>query len=541
MRRVIPEMTTPIPHPLYIPGPEKTISVRNEIRSHELDIELSLKEIQHPVPFLCKEQLPEMALIAPIHYLPSELLSQLFIEYSYSAAGSPWDLIFVCRLWKEVAFDTALLWAKISCRHWSLASNLFRLEGREVCCLPLRLKKTLERTKSAPIDIEIDVHGAMDNDMGRQMLELLSGAMGQWRHLELVHLDYPSTMDPVPYLAGDLTCLEQATLWASIPPLLKSIEDSATSLRKLTVGQAVEFHKHAANPRWTQLTHFALHGNHHTEPENELRVREVYSKMLRTCTQLQVLHIYGAAWAPAASCFPPSLRECTLRWSTVTLSQAHLPRLTSLCLDTCVSIPQETMHFPELHTLEFTGINGLRGLAVFSAPALHTMKIDCAHGKQEIGRLWGKGGHAANLLLPRVLHLRNYLVSANAMISALRVLRNLEELYLTASPASEKQNFYQSFLPSKRNKRHQILGPKLKTLVVDMNFPYIRRGIPSLEQELALWDAMVEMAAQRKAKDIGIDSFRIRATRLFDGKWVNVRPDALPLGNNTPKKCEDEK
>ena len=114
------------------------------------------------------------------------------------------------------------------------------------------------------------------------------------------------------------------------------------------------------------------------------------------------------------------------------------------------------------------------------------------------------------------------------MVSALRVLRDLEELYLTATLASEKQYFYQLFLPSKRNKQHQILGPKLKTLVVDMNVPYMRQNFSKLQRVLALWDAMVKMAVQRKAKGMQIDTFRIRATRLFDRKWVDVRPYASP-------------
>ena len=507
------------------PGAEKTASVRGEIRSHKSE---GLKELwqsfEERIAPLYEELFHETAFAAPIHRLPPELLSQIFVEYTYNVSGSPWNLIFVCRLWKEVAFDLALLWVRILCRHWSLASDHVRLDGREVCNTPLRLKKTLERTKNLPLDIKIDIHGDMGNESGRRMLELLRGSMSQWRRLELVALELPSTAGPVPHLVGDLTCLEEARLWAGVPPLMKSMEVSATSLRKLTVGQAAKFHRYAANPRWAQLTYFALDDNCHMKRKN--KSRETYSKVLPTYIRLQVLHIHATPWTLAAAYFPPSLRECRLRSSNVTLSQAHFPRLTLLCLDNHVSIPQTTVHFPQLRTLEFIGPKGLDRLAVFTAPVLHTMKIDCEHGNQDIGRLWGKEGEAANSLLPRVLYLRNSSVSTNVIIAALRVLRDLEELYLTASPAAEKQQFYRSLLPSKQGERYRILAPKLRTLVVDMDVPYLRRSTPNSERERALWDAMVKLAVQRKARDVGIDSFRIRATALFDGKWVDVRPDA---------------
>lgn len=528
-RRVTPEMETwNSSYPPYLPEAKTIGSVRGEIRSHELEIESSLEEIrrlEERVAFLRKEVLHKMAFIAPIRRLPPELLSQIFVEYAYNAEGSPWDLIFVCRLWKEMAFDTALLWAKILYQDWPFPSRDCRLEGREVCNVPLRLKKTLERTKNAPLDIKIEAHLNMDTSAGRQILELLSGTMSQWYRIDFCALELPSS---VPYFLGDLSSLVEARLWPSVPPLMKSMEVSATSLRRLIVGQDVEFYKYAANPRWTQLTHLTFHDNGYTEPGKEMLLSETYSKMLATCTQLQVLHVRATSWVLPATSFPPSLCECTFWRSGVTLSQAHFPRLTSLYLDDHVSFPREAVHFPELYTLEFIGASGLGGLAMFSAPTLHTMKINCLHKKQDIGRLWGREGEAANSLLPRVLHLRKVLVNSNVIVSALRVLRDLEELYLSASPVGERQDFYRSFFPSKRTKRLQILGPKLKTLVVDIGTQYFQLSRLNLQQERALWDAMVKMAVQRKAKEMEIDTFRFRAARLFDMEWVDVGQEVSP-------------
>lgn len=60
---------------------------------------------------------------------------------------------------------------------------------------------------------------------------------------------------------------------------MESMEVSATSLRKLTVR-----HPYAANPRWTQLTHFALGNNYHTKHEDKLR--ETYIGVLPTFIRL---------------------------------------------------------------------------------------------------------------------------------------------------------------------------------------------------------------------------------------------------------------
>ena len=94
----------------------------------ELEIESSLKETRYleSVAFLREEVLHEITFTAPIHRLPPELLSQIFVEYTYDVTGDPWNLIFVCRLWKEVAF-AALLWTKILCSHWSFAGGGLRL------------------------------------------------------------------------------------------------------------------------------------------------------------------------------------------------------------------------------------------------------------------------------------------------------------------------------------------------------------------------------------------------------------------------------
>jgi len=53
------------------------------------------------------------------------------------------------------------------------------------------------------------------------MQELLNGAMSQWRRLELVTLGLPSTVPRGSQVIGQ-----------SVPPLLKSMEGPAMSLRK---------------------------------------------------------------------------------------------------------------------------------------------------------------------------------------------------------------------------------------------------------------------------------------------------------------------
>ncbi|KAF8627381.1 hypothetical protein AX17_006196 [Amanita inopinata Kibby_2008] len=81
---------------------------------------------------------------SPVHRLPSELLSSIFVTAVMGNGENPVmvsTLMLVCRHWAEIALNSPLLWSKITIsQHHSLE----------------RARRRLERSKSFPLDVMID-------------------------------------------------------------------------------------------------------------------------------------------------------------------------------------------------------------------------------------------------------------------------------------------------------------------------------------------------------------------------------------------------
>ncbi|KAM6494371.1 hypothetical protein JOM56_010732 [Amanita muscaria] len=104
---------------------------------------------------------------SPVHRLPGELLSSMFVTAVLGAEGNPVmisTLMSVCRHWSEVALNTPILWAKITIsQHHSLE----------------RTRRSLHRSKSIPLDVVIDFQSAGITEQSMQAIELLRPAI--WR------------------------------------------------------------------------------------------------------------------------------------------------------------------------------------------------------------------------------------------------------------------------------------------------------------------------------------------------------------------------
>ncbi|TFK61997.1 hypothetical protein BDN72DRAFT_964832 [Pluteus cervinus] len=106
---------------------------------------------------------------APIHRLPPELLSSVFLlqrtPYWSKSMGIPWLTVTqVCRRWRDIAYECATLWSYI------LALDQFP---------PHIIEKSLQLSKSAPLDLKLHLFDEL-------VLPLMGEAVSRIRRLHVV-------------------------------------------------------------------------------------------------------------------------------------------------------------------------------------------------------------------------------------------------------------------------------------------------------------------------------------------------------------------
>ncbi|KAF5338950.1 hypothetical protein D9611_008784 [Ephemerocybe angulata] len=140
-----PPAPPPPPPPPMARSKSSTISsLRDAISSLEAQMSQLLAQKRELQSRLDQEVRVQM----PVHRLPSELLSSIFIMGVMSVGQDEEEntvmlgtIMLVCRQWNEVALNTPTLWSKVNVSpHDSI----------------VRAKRRLERSKSSPLDISIN-------------------------------------------------------------------------------------------------------------------------------------------------------------------------------------------------------------------------------------------------------------------------------------------------------------------------------------------------------------------------------------------------
>ncbi|KAJ3810040.1 hypothetical protein F5876DRAFT_21645, partial [Lentinula aff. lateritia] len=94
-------------------------------------------------------------MIAFIHNLPNEILSEIFLCYTCISRWPTLQLIHVCSRWRDVALGTQELWSNIAISHNSFNVSYgpsWEEDARGV--LPL-VELYLERSQTALLDITL--------------------------------------------------------------------------------------------------------------------------------------------------------------------------------------------------------------------------------------------------------------------------------------------------------------------------------------------------------------------------------------------------
>ncbi|KAJ3820993.1 hypothetical protein F5880DRAFT_881539 [Lentinula raphanica] len=144
---------------------------------------------------------------SPIHTLPNELLSHIFLHIVSRPPGqfslSELDLSHVCSQWRAVALTLSPLWSSIQI----LAHEDPNSEGVR------RLTELyLDRSGNAPLDVflHIDVEaGRPELGLGLGLMDMLNAHAHRWRH---VHLQIPQVSFSFQLFSSDLSSLESFSL-----------------------------------------------------------------------------------------------------------------------------------------------------------------------------------------------------------------------------------------------------------------------------------------------------------------------------------------
>ncbi|KAL1760440.1 hypothetical protein FB107DRAFT_256342 [Schizophyllum commune] len=206
------------------------------------------------------------ALLAPIRRLPFELLSRIFCCASSNASPVEWEhydarivrtLTQVCSTWREVATQTAVLWAHI--RIYPTAWPSLHRFRRKRATFEDELSTRLSRTAESPLRVELLAHHA--EATREQLLFLICGQSHRWDKASICGMITP---DSVGQLRRPYPILHELRLnicWDeeedTFDETIRAFED-APSLRRVYLACSNDIPLLQFPPSWTQITHLEI-------------------------------------------------------------------------------------------------------------------------------------------------------------------------------------------------------------------------------------------------------------------------------------------
>ncbi|KAI5896931.1 uncharacterized protein SCHCODRAFT_02676465 [Schizophyllum commune H4-8] len=317
------------------------------------------------------------ALLAPIRRLPFELLSRIFCCASSNASFVEWEhydarivrtLTQVCYTWREVATQTAVLWAHI--RIYPTAWPSLHRFRRKRATFEDELFTRLSRTAESPLRVELLAHHA--EAIREPLLSLICGQSHRWDKASICGMITP---DSVGQLRRPYPILRELRLniwWDeeddTFDETIRAFED-APSLRRVYLACSNNIPLLQFPPSWTQITHLEID---------------------RT--------IENEGSAPFAPCIP-ALAACagTLRWC----------KLFACKFFGLESQSYNNIHFPVLEDLFLRG-NCVKLCRMISAPKLRTIELKETYSNSKLAHVRGfleRSGGCTELRSVSLIHL----------------------------------------------------------------------------------------------------------------------------------------
>lgn len=220
-------------------------------RAEQLDIRretrVKTEELNQRRAMITKSLLEQKALLAPIGFLPYELLGTVFEAY-VASGNSPWNITCISRRFRTVALAYPGLWSRITVSD-SIQDELGRyVDGREICNSVARLEAALKRAQNSLLDVSVRSNLASNKLSEDNTIELFGVALQRLPQIRYLHISSTErTLPRIPlgniFDAPNLTLHDiklefgktrfgDHTVWAFID-LLKLIGSTSTSLRCL--------------------------------------------------------------------------------------------------------------------------------------------------------------------------------------------------------------------------------------------------------------------------------------------------------------------
>lgn len=476
-----------------------------------------------------------------IYHMPEELLCEIFQHY-LDLDGSPWDLIPVCRTWRDVAFSTPRLWSGIL---WATLKPSSHRQGwarseRLIVCRTLEdLRRTLSRAKAAPLDLVIEVGVKVDGDAEilSSGLALLTeeGRISQWRKIYLHHSlvpfqDYEPYSNELSCLGGNFCGLEEADFSTEVPILFDAIAQTATKLQSLRVETGCYLTDFPKGDWWKRLRKLEVKVHWMDEQQamlNNQQRHERYGTIISSCSNLEELLLFHVPLPKDSWSAPPKLLRLTGFETEINFHNHIFPStLTYLSIDNNVNYFKGTLSLPCLKYLRYTfeEHDALPALGQLIAPVLERLelvgyKFHSAPDRiieEEFSSVWGSDAQSSNRLNPRSLSITNLYVRPCKLVPALRHMPAVEEMELASVLASAQQEFYIPFIVTRRNPVENVPCPKLRRLKVDL-----------AEQEVlrreAVEKTMSRLPQDRKQRGVPLEEFWLRwGCEEGNPSWIDM-------------------
>ncbi|KAF5369349.1 hypothetical protein D9758_002769 [Tetrapyrgos nigripes] len=337
---------------------------------------------------------------SPVHRLPSELLSSIFITGVLDVGDDNpvmvSTLMLVCRYWAEVALDTPILWSKISVSpHDSLE----------------KARRKLSRSKSCPLDITIDIPIEYTNSVTELVIhatDMIRPALWRTRSLFLSVPNRAQAHAALSRCQEDAPVLESLTI-----QIHHSIDDrySTNPILPIFKGQTPRL-------RSVSLTSFNFGWD------------------LRLVSSLKVLKLggYFNGFAPSSSTLISILRQCP---ELEELALRNMSIDSAPCYGTRISDEFDTpptskpVRLPRLTKISFTcsGIAFTRQIMTqITFPNLESLEMGYLENISPILQILYT--QALTRLPLRYLHIESCLFSEPKFVNLLRRLTSLTRLEL---------------------------------------------------------------------------------------------------------------
>ena len=152
-------------------------------------------ELNERRALIVKSLLDQKALIAPIRFLPPELLDIIFEAY-VASGNSPWNITCISRRFRTVALASSHLWNRITVSD-SIQDEFGRfVDGREVCNSIPRLEAALSRARNALLDVSVRSNASPYKLNEDDTIRLFEKAFQRLPQIRSLHIS--STERPLP-------------------------------------------------------------------------------------------------------------------------------------------------------------------------------------------------------------------------------------------------------------------------------------------------------------------------------------------------------